>query len=176
MAKKKKKATKKNRHILRTLWIIAVLVLLALIGFMLLSNPDLSASVNPFATATPVPTATPMPIGHEEIDAEAIPDANKPSAYNVTTKVYADGEQTSSYSRTAQINMPSSAEYASLEGVTTFRGNNYRDIGSYGYVPDNASSIAIKYNFKIGGIDTWTGVGWTGQPAMSAGTARPSRR
>ncbi|MBO4884825.1 MAG: PQQ-binding-like beta-propeller repeat protein [Clostridia bacterium] len=100
------------------------------------------------------------------MDADAIADANKPSAFEVSTKVYADGAQTSNYSRSREISIVSSEQYATLEGVTTFRGNNYRDGAYYGYVPNNASTIAIKYNFKIGGIDSWTGVGWTGQPAI----------
>ena len=42
MAKKNKKG---GRHVLRTIWLILVLLLVALIGFMLLSNPDLTTSV-----------------------------------------------------------------------------------------------------------------------------------
>ena len=186
----KKKAKKARRHLLRTLWFIAVILLLALIGFMLLSKPDLAASVNPFATATPEPTPeptpvptpeptpvvtpeptpeptpTPMPVGHEEVKADAIPDASKPSAFGVSTKIYADGSQTSVYARDRAVKIVSSDQYAQIDGVTTFRGNNYRDKASFGTVPNNASTIAIKYNFKIGGIDSWTGVGWTGQPAI----------
>ena len=197
MAKKKK--TKKSHHILRTLWLIAVLLVLAWIGFMLLGNPDLSSSIIPHETQTPEPTAeqtpeptaiptpvatpeptpeptpTPMPIGFEEIDPEAIDEANLPSAFGVSTKVYADEVQTSNYSRAKAINIASSDRYSQLEGVTTFRGNNYRDIASYGYVPNNASSIAIKYSFKIGGIDSWTGVGWTGQPSIVRWDSRTIR-
>ena len=190
MAKKNKKG---GRHVLRTIWLILVLLLVALIGFMLLSNPDLTTSVTsllpiasptpeptpeptPVPTAvptpeatpepTPEPTPTPRPIGNEVVDTAAIPSENLPSAYEVSTKVYADGTQTSNYARAKEISIVSSDRYATLEGVTTFRGNNYRDTGSYGTVPNNASTIAIKYNFKIGGIDSWTGVGWTGQAAI----------
>ena len=191
MAKKKsKRRARRSRHILRTLWLIAVLVLLALIGFMLLSKPDLATNLNPFATATPeptpeptpvptaiptaiptpvptpVPTPTPLPIGHEEVDLTKISDEHLPSAFNVNTKVYADGTATNAYTRSREISMVASDRYATLEGVTTFRGNNYRDTGSWGTIPNNASAMAIKYTFKIGGIDSWSGVGWTGQPAI----------
>ena len=129
----------------------------------------------PYVTPTPAPTPTPMPIGHDEINPENVNDAQKPSSYSVETKVYANGTETSSYQRAVPININPGMSYASLEGVTTFRGNNYRDTGSYGQIPDNATQLHLKYNFKIGGIDSWTGVGWTGQPAIVRWNAQTRR-
>ena len=192
MAKKKKRKSGGVGRVLKAIWLILVLVLLALIAYMLISQPSLISSVNPLVTPTPTPTATPTPTpeptntpeptatptptpeptptpkpnGHEEVDTAALSESVLPSAYNVQTKVYAAGTQTSAYTRANPISMGGDDVYSSLEGVTTFRGNNYRSTGSWGTVPDNAASLNTIYSFKIGGIDSWTGVGWTGQPAI----------
>lgn len=61
---------------------------------------------------------------------------------------------------------PSSKEYNLIKGVTTFRGNNYRDGGSYGYVDIEEGKLEILWDIKIGRIDIWSGVGWNGQPVI----------
>ena len=192
--KKKRKKKKGGAKVFVILWVIIVLALLGLIAYLLFGGqggdktaPELTAepvitqaptqeamaatsapvpTPTVVATATPVPTPTPMPIGHDEINPANINDAQKPSSYRVNTRIYANGQQVTSYTRARPINIASSDRYATLEGVTTFRGNNYRDTGSYGVIPDNASELHVKYSFKIGGKDSWTGVGWTGQPAI----------
>ena len=60
----------------------------------------------------------------------------------------------------------SSADYANLEGVTTFRGSNYRDGGSYGEIPEDPCRLFIAWKKRIGGLDEWSGVGWTGQGSI----------
>jgi outer membrane protein assembly factor BamB len=56
--------------------------------------------------------------------------------------------------------------YSVLKGVTTFRGNNMRDGGSYGYADVKEEKLKVLWEKGIGGIDSWTGVGWNGQPAI----------
>ena len=56
--------------------------------------------------------------------------------------------------------------YASLPGVTCFRGNNMRDTASYGTVTVNEEKLNILWQKNIGGMGEWTGVGWNGQPAI----------
>jgi len=64
------------------------------------------------------------------------------------------------------IYMGSSSEYTVLEGVTTFRGSNYRDGGAYGQIPDSPSHMLIAWQKRIHGLDEWSGVGWTGQASV----------
>ena len=68
--------------------------------------------------------------------------------------------------QTAEIHMGSSAEYAALEGVTTFRGSNYRDGGAYGEIPEDPPHLSVVWKKRIHGLDEWTGVGWTGQASL----------
>jgi hypothetical protein len=56
--------------------------------------------------------------------------------------------------------------YSTLEGVTCFRGNSMRDSGSYGNVVAHEGKLNILWTKNIGSIDSWTGVGWNGQPSI----------
>lgn len=56
--------------------------------------------------------------------------------------------------------------YSQLPGVTCFRGNNTRDGGSYGKADVKEGKLSLLWKKDIGTIDTWSGVGWNGQPAI----------
>ena len=81
----------------------------------------------------------------------------------------ADGES-------QEIHMGASARYSTLEGVTTFRGSNYRDGGGYGLIPENPSRIFVRWQKRISGLDSWSGVGWTGQASVVRWPADLRRR
>ena len=192
----KKARRRRAARIRRTIFSLIILALVAFIGFMLIDNPELASSIDlfatptptpvptptpsptpeptPVATPTPVPTPTPeptpepTPLGRQEIDVASLSEDVLPGrkGIEVNYKIYANGEQVNTYTRETPISIADGANYASLEGVTTFRGNNYRTTGTWGTLPAGADDMAIKYSFGIGGIDEWSGVGWTGQPAI----------
>ena len=127
--------------------------------------------------ATPEPTATLQPapeVARKRSDAldeavylqlaEAAADYSDPAGNRLVsaTQVY-DDPAGRPVTADTQIHMGSSTEYASVEGVTTFRGSNYRDGGAYGEIPENPRRLFISWQKRIGGLDGWTGVGWTGQ-------------
>lgn len=56
--------------------------------------------------------------------------------------------------------------YNTIDGITTFRGNNYRDSAFYGTVDVNEKTLTKKWTQNIGKTDNWTGVGWNGQPSI----------
>ena len=60
--------------------------------------------------------------------------------------------------------------YSELEGVTTFRGNNYRTVPSWGSCDVKEKKLEIVWTHDIGavsGVDSyWPGAGWTGQPLL----------
>lgn len=125
-------------------------------------TPAATASL---ASASPSASPTPQPGKLEtgDIVSSANPSAKK---INLRQRVYVRGKAVSSYNRETPISMGTPDEYAALEGVTTFRGTNYRQNASYGTIPENPSSLTIEWSVRIGGIDDWAGVGWTGQPAI----------
>lgn len=110
------------------------------------------------------PTATPAAQGGNGVVSPA--SGALPENLGVQTRALQDGVVVDSYARAPQIHMGSSGEYAALEGVTTFRGNNYRDSAAYGFVPDDPSTLKIVWSGQIGRIDDWDGIGWTGQCAI----------
>lgn len=70
------------------------------------------------------------------------------------------------YSRKDQLIMGNAHDYSAIKGVTCFRGNHYRDSASYGYAEVLEEKLEVIWHVSIGGIDSWTGVGWNGQPAI----------
>jgi len=57
-------------------------------------------------------------------------------------------------------------EYTKIKGVTTFRGNNFRNGASWGTASVTEGTLSKIWTVNIGAIDTFTGVGWNGQPAI----------
>lgn len=64
------------------------------------------------------------------------------------------------------INFGSGQDYSDLKGVPCFRGDNMRDGGSYGTVEVKEQKLEKVWEKNIGAIDSWTGVGWNGQPSI----------
>ncbi|EMS71593.1 PQQ-binding-like beta-propeller repeat protein [Ruminiclostridium cellobioparum] len=70
-----------------------------------------------------------------------------------------------------KISFGSPEEYSELEGVTTFRGNNYRDSASFGTRTVSQKKLEIVWEKDgLGAISAhnsyWPGTGWTGQPLL----------
>ena len=125
----------------------------------------------PTATLEPVPEAEQKPtdgLSSTVYQQMAAPGAeySDPALNNLlrNTKVIDDGDAI--FTADSEIHMGPSSEYAVLEGVTTFRGSNYRDGGAYGTIPDYPSHLLIAWQKHIHGIDEWSGVGWTGQASV----------
>lgn len=94
-----------------------------------------------------------------EPDVKSLPILNTiPCTHQIQTS---DGQ---TYSN--QIHLDSSDTYNKIEGITTFRGNNYRDSAFYGSLDVNENTLSKVWTNSIGQTDNWTGVGWNGQPAI----------
>ncbi len=65
-----------------------------------------------------------------------------------------------------EIILTDSKNYSLVEGITTFRGNNYRDSAFYGELDISEKKLSKVWTNVIGQTDNWTGVGWNGQPAI----------
>jgi len=61
-------------------------------------------------------------------------------------------------------------KYSELEGVTAFRGNNYRTAPSWGKASVKEKKLEIVWTHDIGAVSGvgsyWPGAGWTGQPLL----------
>ncbi|MCL2282004.1 MAG: PQQ-binding-like beta-propeller repeat protein [Fibromonadales bacterium] len=64
-----------------------------------------------------------------------------------------------------QVHFEMPDSYTNL-GLTTWRGNNFRNRTSLGTAEVAAESLVVRYSMNIGSIGDWSGVGWSGQPAI----------
>ncbi len=133
-----------------------------------LMPPDGAAGLPEDSTAEPTeePTPTPAP----SLSNELMPYATRntdPATVGVTFDIMVDGTEVESYQRPDTIMFGSGDEYTELEGITTFRGNNYRDQPSWGTVTINEGKLELKkYDKKTSAIGRWGGAAWTGQPLI----------
>ena len=134
---------------------------------------SLVATSTPEITATPEPTPEPTPT--PKFDTPHAVDSTKPDNWGYTSAVEVNGTQVDSYTREEPISFDIGDNYTELEGIITFRGNNYRTTGSYGTANVVNKQLSIAWTVETGEImrgtssnysNTWTGSLWTGQPLV----------
>ena len=130
------------------------------------STPEPVIEIEPTPEPEPTPTPAPIETGVEEIDADSINEKVRPDRPNLqlSQNVWQNGQQTQAFERENEISMNQGELYAQVEGVTTFRGNNYRDTASAGSLTGAATQLTQAYTVEVGGAGTMVGMGWTGQP------------
>lgn len=113
-----------------------------------------------------MPEITPPPL-RSTLISEILPEnaalLPSDSSIQLQTKLYHGETRVDTCDAEESIVFYGSDTYTELEGITTFRGTNFRDTSSYGTIPTNPSKLSVVYSRKISGIDSWSGVGWTGQ-------------
>ena len=100
-------------------------------------------------------------------------DSTKPTNYFAQTDVIVDDNiiDKSSYKPADTISFDVGEKYTkNVDGVITFRGNNFRDNPTYGYADIKEGSMEAKWSVPTGGVTigdySWSGSGWTGQPLI----------
>lgn len=137
-------------------------------------NPTQNSTQAPTSTSTQAPTATPVPTPIPQFSPQAV-DSTKPSVMIKSTKINVNGKDVTSYNSPETIDFLTGDLYSSVEGVITFRGNNFRDSGAYGTVNFKEFAFEKVWTHKTGemegtgtssGSHMWSGCGWTGQPLI----------
>ncbi|MGN1003046.1 MAG: PQQ-binding-like beta-propeller repeat protein [Oscillospiraceae bacterium] len=143
-----------------------------------LSDPDVTpvppsgttppAENSPEPTEQPQPTPTPMPAFSPYCTEETDPDK-----YIKLTGINVDGVtlgENESYEAKYPIDFTYGEDYTDVNGIITFRGNNFRDGGSYGYANLTEYKFGESWYKTTGTLvhngAVWTGSGWTGQPLI----------
>ena len=147
-------------------------------------SPVPSPQPEPTPAPTPEPTPTPTPAPWELFQPYSLPETCPSSFRGFEFATQIEGPLYPIF-----FGMPD--EYTSL-GITTFRGNNFRNLAAWGTAGIEEERLEIRYHFnvgqmsRIGVIDCaaagcteedctevhqgvvrrWTGVGWSGQPAI----------
>ena len=140
------------------------------------------------SVATPTPTPVPpiqafqnpllypaTAIINTSTDQE-IPSENNPSARGLTQNVINGAVIVTDYQRENEIFMGDPLEYSNVAGITTYRGNNFRNTASFGYIYPNGDSVDTltqvwEYNntySRLASSQTfeWEGFQLTGQPLV----------
>lgn len=121
-------------------------------------TPSPTATLAP--TPSPVPTFSPSPVA-----------GTMPADFGLEEAIEDNGTVVDTYTRSEPIDFLEGDKYTELEGVITFRGNNFRDSAAYGTVTWT-DQAAAPWTFSVGsmakksGSGSWTGCGWTGQPLI----------
>jgi outer membrane protein assembly factor BamB len=124
--------------------------------------PTPEATVTPAPTQAPTPSPAPIPL----MTAGAV-EGTDPSQIKLTSAAYSGGKKASDFARTAPVNMNGPAGYSAWQGaVLTFRGSPFRQNAAYGTVDVKENKLEIAWSSPMGGISSYHGAGWPGQPAI----------
>ena len=135
-----------------------------------LAKPAPTAAPTAAPTPTPTPEPTPTPIGLPDFKPHAT-ENTAPEKLISSTAIMVDGEVVEEYKNKYEINFDLPERYTELEGVVTFRGNNFRNGASYGTASISGKTMSKAWVKSTSGLsDTdgiyWSGSGWTGQPLI----------
>ena len=120
--------------------------------------------------ATPSPEASPES-SLPEFNPQAT-DSTKPELLISETAIMSGDQVVTSYSSNDPIDFGLPEDYTDVQGIVTFRGNNFRDSASYGTANIVNKCFSDSYwtvqtsSLQSPNGTVWTGSGWVGQPLM----------
>lgn len=169
---------KKRSPAIIVLEVVILLLLLCVLGFIIfkVANVDNEPPISepPIASQEPTPTPTPEPSEDpyelKDFNPHAV-DSTLPEKLIKSTAINVDGEKVDSYISPYKIDFKDGSKYTELEGVVTFRGNNYRTSAVYGTAEITNGKFAKVWTNGTSGLadvngNYWTGNGWVGQPLI----------
>ena len=108
--------------------LIAVLVMVVMRGIAAnkaLEETAESPAVTVQPTPTPTPEPTPTPVGLPDFKPHSV-DGTEPERLISSTAIMVDGEVVEEYESDYEITFALPESYTELEGIVTFRGDNFR--------------------------------------------------
>lgn len=153
--------------------LIAVLVMVVMRGVAAnkaLEETAESPAVTVQPTPTPTPEPTPTPVGLPDFKPHSV-DGTEPERLISSTAIMVDGEVVEQYESDYEINFDLPERYTEIEGIVTFRGDNFRSGAAYGTAAVSSKTLTKAWSKSTSGLsDTdgiyWSGSGWTGQPLI----------
>ena len=153
--------------------LLAVLVMVVMRGIAAnkaLEETAESPAVTVQPTPTPTPEPTPTPVGLSDFKPHSV-DGTEPERLISSTAIMVDGEVVEQYESDYEINFDMPERYTELEGIVTFRGDNFRSGAAYGTAAVSSKTLTKVWSKSTSGLsDTdgiyWSGSGWTGQPLI----------
>ena len=101
-------------------------------------------------------------------------ESTEPSRLIKSTQIQVDGKtlpDISEYKAEEKIEFGTGDQYTEVDGIITFRGNNFRDSASYGTADITDKTFSEKWTKATSALtapdgEFWSGNGWTGQPLI----------
>ena len=155
-------------------YIILFIVLAVVLVILLCSHPDAdsTAADDTAASQTAEPVETePVITGYvENFEPHAVA-STMPDKFIKSTDISVNGEKCSQYSAERELSFKTPEYFTGLQGITLFRGNNFRSSASYGTANVVNKQLVQNWTAASGSINDaegnhWTGSGWTGQPLI----------
>ena len=183
---------KKRSRVPLVIETVLLLLLVFCLGKVIWMNHDVTPAREETASATPTPqesspvtetppaeTAAPVETP-PEVTPTPIPDftptcteETDPAKYIKTVGIQVDGVTLGgdeSYEAADPIDFTYPEDYTQMEGIITFRGDNFRSGGSYGYANMTQFRFGESWSVTTGTLThdgaVWTGSGWVGQPLI----------
>lgn len=171
---------KKRKPIVLVIEILLLVVLAAALVYIVYSSMQANDELNkpaptPTPTAAPTPTPTPeptpTPVGLPDFEPHAV-EGTEPENLIKSTAIMVDGEVVEEYENQYDILFDLPERYAQIDGVVTFRGDNFRSGAAYGTANVSSKSLSVVWKNTTGGLAdsdgfNWTGSGWTGQALVA---------
>lgn len=153
--------------------LLAVLVMVVMRGIAAnkaLEETAESPAVTVQPTPTPTPEPTPTPVGLPDFKPHSF-DGTEPERLISSTAIMVDGEVVEQYESDYEINFDLPERYTELEGIVTFRGDNFRSGAAYGTAAVSSKTLTKAWSKSTSGLSDsdgiyWSGSGWTGQPLI----------
>lgn len=171
---------KKKNPLLIAIQVLLLIVLAAALVYIVYSSMQANDELNkpaptPTPTAAPTPTPTPeptpTPVGLPDFEPHAV-EGTEPENLIKSTAIMVDGEVVEEYENQYDILFNLPERYAQIDGVVTFRGDNFRSGAAYGTANVSSKSLSVVWKNSTGGLAdsdgfNWTGSGWTGQALVA---------
>lgn len=171
---------KKKNPLLIAIQVLLLIVLAAALVYIVYSSMQANDGLNkpaptPTPTAAPTPTPTPeptpTPVGLPDFEPHAV-EGTEPENLIKSTAIMVDGEVVEEYENQYDILFDLPERYAQIDGVVTFRGDNFRSGAAYGTANVSSKSLSVVWKNSTGGLAdsdgfNWTGSGWTGQALVA---------
>lgn len=111
----------------------------------------------PIVTEPPVTEPVRLPLE------PAMTENSDPANWKMRWDVIVNNKVVDEFVQPQEIMFGDSQDFYPLPGVSTFRGDNYRNNAAYGTAEVTNGTLSKIWTKSIGSLNGWPGTGWTGQ-------------
>ena len=142
--------------------ILLVGLLLLMISFLTMCSKD------PVETPPATEPVVTEPTEPQSLFVPHMTTSSNPANWAASLQNFRNDSPITDYTRSNKISFGQPEDYFALPGISTFRGNNYRNSATYGTATVTKGTISTLWTYKTSTLagSSWSGSGWTGQPLI----------